>query len=61
MQKAMALAIVDVLCILAAYFAALLLRFDFMYTSIPNKYLLGYIWSMPYWVISTIVVFYICR
>lgn len=61
MRRAMVLAIADVLCILIAYFAALLLRFDFIYTSIPEEYLLGYVWSMPYWVISTIVVFYICR
>lgn len=42
-------------------FTALLLRFDFVFSSIPEEYLMGYLWSMPFWIISTIVIFYICR
>ena len=48
----------DVLIILAAYLAALVLRFDFAFSSIPQNFIDGYMWSMPYWVIVTIVVFY---
>ena len=60
-HKALLLVAADVLIILFSYFFALLLRFDFIYTSIPQGYIEGYLWSMPYWVISTVVVFYICR
>ena len=44
-----------------SYFLALLLRFDFIFSRIPVNYLEGYLWSMPYWILSTIVIFYICR
>ena len=61
MHKVLLLVIADILIILFSYFLALLLRFDFVYTSIPQGYIEGYVWSMPYWIISTVVVFYICR
>jgi len=48
----------DVLVILAAYLGALLLRFDFVFSAIPQNFIDGYMWSMPYWVMITIVVFY---
>lgn len=60
-KRAIILAFVDALCVMGAYLLALLLRFDFLFSSIPNNYLNGYLWSMPFWVISTIVVFYMFR
>lgn len=57
-KRAIALAFIDALSVLAAYLAALFLRFDFIFSAIPREYLDGYVWSMPYWVIVTIVVFY---
>lgn len=57
-KRAIALAFIDALSVLAAYLAALFLRFDFIFSAIPREYLDGYVWSMPYWVIITIVVFY---
>lgn len=60
-QKAMVLAFADAISILISYMVALLLRFDFMFSSIPREYLEGYIWSMPFWVTATIVVFYAFR
>lgn len=57
-QKAAILVFLDALCILISYLAALLLRFDFIYSAIPGEYIQGYIWSMPFYVASTIVVFY---
>lgn len=57
-KRAIALAFIDGLSILVAYLAALFLRFDFIFSAIPREYLDGYAWSMPYWVIVTIVVFY---
>lgn len=60
-HKAFLIAFVDILLILAAYMMALILRFDFIFSRIPREYLEGYLWSMPYWIASTIVVFYGCR
>ena len=61
MNKILLLVFFDVLTVLAAYFMALLLRFDFVFSSIPTEYIVAYAWSMPFWIISTIVVFYLCR
>lgn len=58
MRKAFVLLFFDVISIMASYMAALLLRFDLIFSNIPRGYLTGYIWSMPYWVIISIVVFY---
>lgn len=60
-HKAMLLAFIDIIIILAAYLAALLIRFDFLFSQIPEEYIEGYIWSMPFWIIATIVIFYACR
>lgn len=60
-HKAMLLAVSDALIVLAAYFAALFIRFDCMYSKIPYEYIEGYLWSMPFWIIAMIAVFYACR
>ena len=60
-KKVLMLVLADILIVLISYFMALLLRFDFVFSSIPEEYLMGYLWSMPFWIISTIVIFYICR
>jgi len=51
----------DILVILCSYLFALLLRFDFIYSEVPREYLLGWFWSMPYWIVATVVVYYSCR
>lgn len=56
-EKMLMLLLADSLIILISYFTALLLRFDFVFSSIPEEYLIGYLWSMPFWIISTVVVF----
>lgn len=61
MQRALLIVFMDVLAVLVSYLLALFMRFDFIFSAIPRQYLEGYIWSMPYWVVSTVVVFYICR
>lgn len=60
-RRAAILAFVDALAVMASYLLALLLRFDFIFSNIESGYLKGYLWSMPYWVIATVVVFYIFR
>lgn len=54
-------AVLDIVVILAAYLAALLLRFDFLFSRIPEEYLAGYTMSMPFWIVATLVAFYGCR
>ncbi len=51
----------DIFTMLIAYGSALIIRFGFDFGDIPRYYLLGYAWSMPYWIIATIVVYYACR
>lgn len=58
LKRAFILLFLDVISVLVAYLAALLLRFDFIFSSIPSVYIEGYIWSMPYWAVVTVVVFY---
>lgn len=60
-HRAILIMFVDALSVMISYFLALLLRFDFIFSRIPMNYLEGYLWSMPYWILSTIVIFYICR
>ena len=60
-KRSIILAIVDGISVLCAYMLALLLRFDFVFSKIPDEYLSGYLWSMPFWIVSAIVVFYIFR
>ena len=55
------IAFLDVLIIMTSYIGALFLRFDFRFGEIPDYFLHGYIWSMPFWIIATLVVFYGCR
>lgn len=59
--KASVVAFVDVLVIICSYLMALFVRFDFVYSRIPQLYIRDYMRSIPYWVIATLVVFYICK
>ena len=60
-HKAILLGFVDGIIILTAYLAALLIRFEFSFTKIPFEYIEGYMWSMPFWIAATVVVFYACK
>ena len=59
--KAALLCVGDAVVLACSYFAALFLRFDFRVESIPRAYMAGYLWSMPFWIVSTVVIFYIFR
>lgn len=51
----------DILILLGSYLFSLWLCFDFQYSGIPEPYLIAYGWSMPFWIIVTVVVYYGCR
>lgn len=57
-EKKILLTFMDTLIVLTSYLLALLMRFDFLFSNIPEEYYTAYILSMPFWVVSTIVVFY---
>lgn len=59
--KSLLLCLADVLIIMGSYFMALVMRFDFQIDMIPDEYMAGYLWSMPFWTVSTIVIYYIYR
>lgn len=59
--KALVLCVTDILIITGAYFMALVMRFDFRIDRIPEEYIAGYLWSMPFWIVATVVVYYIYR
>ena len=53
------LAIYDVVAISAAYFLALLIRFDFQYSMIPREYLKGYFDFLPIYIVFCLILFWI--
>ena len=61
LKRACVLLFLDIISILVSYLAALLLRFDFVFSRIPAEYLAGYMWSMPYWAALTVDVLYVFR
>ena len=56
-----AIMLLDVVSIMSAYLFALILRFDFLWTSIPPEFLTGYLKFLPVWIICTIAAFFLCR
>lgn len=57
-KKNTLLVFLDVLIVLSSYLLALLMRFDFLFSRIPEYYYQAYWLSMPFWCVATIVVFY---
>lgn len=51
----------DILMMLCVYVGALWIRFNFQFGEIPRLYMLGYAFSMPFWITSTVVVYYAAR
>ncbi len=59
--RALIVTALDIFFVYIAFFCALLLRFDFSFSSIPEIYFNGYIMLMPIWCVIVVVVFYIAR
>ncbi len=60
-RRAVLIGVLDVLSILVAYFFALLLRFDFKFSAIEERFISGYQRSILIWCAITVAVFLICR
>ena len=59
--RALLIGVLDVLSIMGSYFFALLLRHDFMFSTIDPVFVKNYIQSIPLWCVVTVAVFYACR
>ena len=55
------LCVMDLLTIIFSYSMALMLRFEFSFSAIDQKYVDGFVDSILIWSIATIVVFFVCR
>ena len=60
-RRAVLIGFADVISVAVAYFFALLLRFDFRFSAIEERFLEGYQSSILIWCAITVVVFLICR
>ena len=58
---ALYLIIFDIIAINAAYFLALLFRFDFNFSSIPEYYLFSFVKFTPFYTVFSIIVFWCLR
>ena len=59
--RALIVTALDIFFVYIAFFCALLLRFDFSFSGIPERYFNGYLMLMPIWCVIVVVVFYIAR
>ena len=60
-EKMLVLTVLDLLTIFGSYAMALMLRFEFSFSLIDQKYLDGFADSILVWSVATVVVFFICR
>ena len=60
-ERALLLGVADFFSVLISYFLALLLRHDFLFSTIDEAFILGYAKSIIWWAGITIGVFYACR
>ena len=57
--RALLMACYDAIAVSAAYFFALLLRFDFRFSKIPEFYYQTYIHFLPYYIAFCLVLFWV--
>ena len=60
-EKMLVLCVVDLLSIFLSYAMALMLRFEFSFSAIEQKYVDGFVDSIVIWGLATLVVFFVCR
>ena len=60
-EKMVVLCVMDLLTIIFSYSMALMLRFEFSFSAIDQKYVDGFVDSILIWSLATIVVFFVCR
>lgn len=57
LERVLVVGLLDVICIGAAFFLALWMRYEFSYDAIPKEFLYFYAKSIPFWIVICIFVF----
>ncbi len=60
-QRTIHIAVLDILSVVACWFAALWLRFDFQFSNIPSEYIHAYAVGVLPWCAVVVAVFAVCR
>ena len=60
-ERAFLLGVLDLISVVVVYFLALMLRFDFSFSAIEQRFIDGYLRSILLWSTVTLLVFYYCR
>ena len=60
-EKVLVLIVMDLLTIFVSYAMALMLRFEFSFSAIEQRYVDGFADSILIWSLTTVVVFFVCR
>ena len=60
-ERALLMAVADVITVMGSYFLALLLRFDFTFSAIEVRFIDGFVKLIGPWCAVTLVVFYFCH
>ena len=60
-EKMLVLSVMDMLTIFTSYAMALMLRFEFSFSAIDQKYVDCFVDSIVIWGLATLVVFFVCR
>ena len=60
-ERALLMAVADVITVMGSYFLALLLRFDFTFSAIEARFIDGFVKLIGPWCAVTLVVFYFCH
>lgn len=60
-RNAIVVMVFDIVVMYAVFFLALLLRFDFSFREIPERFLNGYLLLLPIWSVFLVVTFYFVR
>ena len=60
-ERALLMCVADICTVMASYFLALLLRYDFTYSAIEERFIIGFQQIILPWCAVTVVVFYLCH
>ena len=60
-EKVLVLIVMDLLTIFVSYAMALMLRFEFSFSAIEQRYVDGFADSILIWSLTTVIVFFVCR
>ena len=60
-RNAIVVMLFDIVVMYGVFFLALLLRFDFSFREIPDRFLNGYLLLLPIWCVFLVVTFYVVR